>query len=270
MDNKKLKLGKCALAVSLLSLAEYGIEHLLYMISEAAISGGISMTADTLTALGTIFGYTVQVIEVFTLALTALLALFAFTLHGLGRAAACLGIATASRLVYLIPHYYMTILAYGYDSIETLLLLIPVCLFICVIYYLTTAIAALLGVLPSRSRSKTSGEAIQSVLAEDITRRDILDLGNTSTSAIAICALVASASPLIAALINTVTLLAERGGSLTPSMLIGIIFDFVLIIATFLAVHVTLSLVKARLASDSEELTDSNNESDKNNTEVTQ
>lgn len=269
MNDKKVKLSLCAALIIALSVGEYAIEHLLYLFTDAALSGSITITADALSALRVIFGYISQLIEVFTLALASTLAFFSYTTSGAARTAACAGVAVAARLAYLAPHYYMTFMSYGYDSLEALLAILPMCLFISALYYVEISLGVILGALPARLRAKKYGADPKELIIKDAYDRATLDLSNLSTAATAIITLLATVAPLCSVIADTVTLLVNRGGSVTPLMLLGILFDFLLILVTFTVTHAILSAIKGRLISEDAEKTDNNIRSADADTEET-
>lgn len=269
MNDKKVKLSRCALLIIALSVGEYAIEHLLYLFVDGAVSGGIGITADALSGIGLIFGYISQLTEVFTLSLASTLALLSYATSGPGRTAACAGVAVAARLAYLVPHYYMTFMSYGYDSFEALLALLPMCLFILALYYVGISLGVILGALPARLRAKRNGGNSKEMIISDTYERATLDLGNSSTAAIAIISLLATFIPLCAVITDTVTLLVNRGGSVTPLMLLEILFDFLFILVTFTVTHAIISSIKSKLLSVNPEQTNNNTKSADADTEET-
>lgn len=254
---------KCLAVFALVFLCQYAIEHVAYVVTDAAYSGAIYLTAPALSAIRQAVGYIVDAIEICSIAAAALIIMLRFVNSGVLRALPLAGAVLATKLVYVVPHYYMSTISYGYDSAESLLLglLFSLATLISLLIELGAAIA--LGSLPAILHSRREGGEPCELLADGLSRRELLDVGNFGTAAMLIASAVLCAKSLVQAVIDTVAFFSAYGSSYSFGdvlfVMFGLIYPLILIFAAYLVMQLIKSGIMRSAPSE---------EADKNECEI--
>lgn len=244
---KKPRRGICIAVFCALFLLQYGIEHAVYLLTDAVYSGEIYMIADVLNGIRAIAYYATVAIELLSLAAAAYLSLSIYIFCGIKSAAfLALGIC-ASKLLYLFPHYYMTLFANGYSTDEALLFLAPISLFISLVFYLEIAAGVVLGMLPSLIRSRRSLADAKKLLSDSLTEAPIIDVGNVATAALSLISLISCLKHLVTTISDAVILLAERGASISGTDILSIVFELLFVVILMMLSHIMLYLLNRQI-----------------------
>lgn len=243
-DKERPSLGGCALLFALIHLFEYGVEHIVYLLRDAAWSGLISLDSQALGVISLIAEYAVDAIEIASVAVMALILLISLSQRSVAKTA-MLGICMLlTKVIYIFPHYYMTFISYGYDSIETIVMIIPLALFIILISAATLTLTVAIALLPALLKARKSGSACLDVLGDDLECGEFTNLGNSSTSAIGIIAILSSLIHVAIAIADTVNAFIKYGASLPPSVMFSIMGRFLFLLAILVILHFSLCLIR--------------------------
>ena len=246
MEIKAPRIGGCALIFAIIYACQYGLEHATYLLTDAVYAGDVFMTVPVLSAVVTTVGYITLAVEIITLAAAVALVLLSFVSGGITQALALTGTVLATKLIYVIPHYYMTVISYGYNTAESLLfaLLISVGILIIMLAEISAAIA--LGVLPSVSEARKSESVWRDVLHDGLLSHELLDLKNRGTAALLIAAGVSAFKSFALAVVNAISLVARYGTMLTAGDIFAMMFDLIYPIALAVIAYVLMHLIKDR------------------------
>ena len=238
-------LGSCALLFALIHLFEYGIEHVIYLLRDASCSGQISIDSSALNLISLIAEYAVDLVEIASLGFMALMILISIAYSSM-KHTVILGICMIlTKLVYIIPHYYMTFISYGYDSIETLLIALPLSLFILLIITAILAIIVLLSIIPALRKAGSGGVRYNDALGGDIETHEYLNLTNSATAGIAISAIAASGIHIFIAIFETVDVFIKYGASLPPTEILSLVLRYIFLLLVFIGLHFLLCFIKS-------------------------
>lgn len=257
MKIKEPRIGRCLTILAIVFLCQYAAEHAAYIITDAAHSGSIYLTAPALSVIQQAVGYVVDTIEICSIAAAALIIMLRFINGGVLRALSLAGAVLATKLTYVLPHYYMSMISYGYDSAEALLLgaLFSLVTLISMLAEISAAIA--LGFLPAISRARREGGECRELLANDLSRRELLDVGNLGAAAMLIASATLTVKSLAVAIIDTASFFSAYGSSYSFGdvfmVMFGLIYPLILIFASYLV----MQLIKCRIM-----LTESDDEDD--------
>ncbi len=239
--DKRVSISSCFFALFWLSLIEYALEHAMYLLFEASLSAGVYMViAEVLTRL-------VTVLELVIPALTSLFVLFSYIDGGARRASRMSLSLVAARVIYLIPHYYMTHIASGYDTPESLVLSLFSTVFILLLYFAEVSLITFIGLLPAYLRAKKLGREPSSLLINDLSIHAPLDIGNLGCAFIATASIAQFIKSVISVTVDVVTALMKYGSAYPAQMVIASLLDYLIAIAMLVVIHLLLTFVKSKI-----------------------
>ena len=247
MRIKAPSIKSCLYIFALIFVSQYVLEHAAYLITDAVYAGSIFMTAPTLAAVRATVSYLIEAVELVSMGAAAGFVIVALSSDGITSALSVFGIVALTKLLYVIPHYYMVTLSYGYDSLEALLLSAAISLGMLLLMAIELAAATALGALPAILLSRREARSFGEVLTEGLLKNEPTDLGNRGTAALFIAASVVSLKSIILAIVDTVAVIAERGSALSGGDIFGIIFSLLYPIALTALSYLTMHLIKQRL-----------------------
>ncbi|MBR2930659.1 MAG: hypothetical protein IKC32_05470 [Clostridia bacterium] len=224
----------------ILFAVQYGIEHLVYLLRDAVFSGAVKLDAQALSGIGLFANMAVVAVDVIALGYLALRTVNALASGGVKDALITSSVLSFSRLVYLVPHYYMSFISTGYDTVEALLLLLPLSLFIIIVYIFEVLFVSALACLPAFVRYKKTGVSVADQLKDAASEAPRFDVGNAFSAAIALLATGSILKQLVTVIVNTVFTIIDKGSSLGGDVILSIVWDFVFVLLLWILTHTLL------------------------------
>lgn len=254
-------LGGCALLFALIHLFEYLIEHIVYLVRNASWSGAISIDQASMNLISLIAEYAVDTIEIVSLGIMALMVLYSLTYNRI-KSTLILGTCIVlTKTLYILPHYYMTfVLSYGYDSVEAIIMILPLLFFIILITAAILFTIVILACLPAFRKAKRQEARFVDVLGEDMERLEYLNLGNSSTAALAIASLLSAGVHIFIAIFDTVDAFGSYGASLPPAVILSLIGRYIFLVILFISLHFLLCFIKGLLFKEPKEMGEAHTE----------
>ena len=246
MNIKAPRTERCVLWFSITFLLQYLLEHAVYMLTDAAYSGKLMITAPMLNAVRLTVQHLIEAVELLSLAAVLTVVLLTLLEQGKLKALKSFGIIAATKLIYIVPHYYMTYLSYAYDSIEALLLVIPTALGLLLLMLGEISAAIFLAAIPSGAAAKQNGSDWRDVLSEEIAVRELTDVGNRGTAALAIAAAVITVKSFVMAIIDTVSFFIDYGTGYSSADVFSILFALVYPLALMVIAYILMQAIKIR------------------------
>lgn len=247
MEIKAPRIRKCALIFAIIFACQYGIEHAAYMLTDAVYAGDVYMTAPALSAMLTTVGYVIEAFEIITLAAAVTLVLLTLISKGTAAALALVGAILGTKLIYVVPHYYMTIISYGYDSAESILFSFVTSLGILLIMLAELSAAIALGSIPAISEARKTEASWRDVLCDGLSVHELLDVKNRGTAALLIAAAVTVLKAFITAVIGAISMIVKYGASLSAAHIFGMTFDLIYPIALAVISYVLMHVIKDKM-----------------------
>jgi hypothetical protein len=222
------------------NLAAYILFHLSY--AQMLEDGGIYLEYARMYLADAAWGFVMPVTA-------AALALFVFARSGRKAAAVFLTIPALCRLIYSLPYYYIYFVSLGFDSLESLPLMVICAVLESLICYAFISFLLFIGVLFSGSRAKDERrEAIHSSL-------DKVGEGHSPASR---ALLAITLGELILALsiklYDIIVFLLEYGLDLLVGELLLMMLDLIIPILLFIGSVVVLSLLLRRMKREYDEV----------------
>ena len=240
----KPSLGGCVLLFALIHLFEYVIEHVVYLLRDASWSGAISLGESTLSVISLVAEYAVNTTEIVSLGIMALMILVSLACNGLG-SAIVLGICMVlTKVLYIFPHYYMTFISYGYDSIEAIIMILPLAAFIIFTGAAILATVVALSSIPIVRSAKRQDLTYSAALLRDAEKLEHLNLGNSLTASIEIASILSAGVHIFIVFLDMAEAIADYGASLPPAVILSLMARFLFLVLVFVALHFILSLIR--------------------------
>ena len=203
-------------------------------------------------ALALIFGYAhIYVIKVWQMlypALSSMLMLIAYCRGGIKKALLGGAILSAASLLHSLPYFYIELIKYGFDTVESILLSLLISILYAILCFGFTCLGLLLGKLPFRkylTEDKTEGEAI----LNSIGAKGYFYTALPSVRCALILASLGSLIPLANEIYSTVTALVDYGSSLRQNEIFLMVFNYVYIIAAWVLTHASALFIKDKIIS---------------------
>ena len=231
---KKGFLSRFVLIFAGLSLFEYALFHVQYLLS-----------AETVSVLISYIRYYYSLAWDFLMpAISALIMLIVYS--GIGKRDAILGGAylALTRLAFFILYYYMFYISQGFDSIESVSLSLLTSIAFSLLSYLEILLCFGVGMLVMSRAAKKRGVNTEEYMLPAMMREDILDVGIDSTRMTAFMSLTVFIVRLVPLIINTVSFLIENGTHYTGTDIREILIDYLMLLILLILTHIILSKSK--------------------------
>lgn len=225
----------------ILNIIEYGIEHIRYLVYDSVLVG------DVFELIITLFGGAVDIIEAIVPCAVGAVMLLVFAEGGLRVSLLTGGALALSRFFYLVPHYYMSNIFSGFDSIESLWLGAFSSVGIILLFSAEVAICFFLGLLPCYLKGKKTGEDMKNIIHSDALRRESLDVGNKVTAYVAIFALIMFCKMFAIVTIDVVSVLIKYNGQLPSRLLLPVVLEYAFAIVILVLTHFVGLMIVRRL-----------------------
>lgn len=215
----------------ILNIIEYAIEHIRYLVYDSLLVGG------AFEVIITLFGGAVDLLEALIPVAIGAVMLLVFAEGGLRASLITGGCLALSRFFYLVPHYYMSNIFSGFDSVESLGFGALSSVGIILLFSVEVAICFFLGLLPCFLKAKKTGEALGDIILRDLERREPLDVGNKVTAYAAIFASVMFLKMFALATYDVISVLVKYSGAYPSRLLIPTILEYVFAILVLVLTH---------------------------------
>lgn len=215
----------------ILNIIEYAIEHIRYLIYDSVLVG------DAFEVIITLFGGAVDLIEALIPVAIGAVMLLVFAESGLPSSLITGGCLVLSRFFYLVPHYYMSNIFSGFDSVESLGFGTLSSVGIILIFSLEVAICFFLGLLPCFLKGRKTGEAMGDIVLRDLERREPFDVGNKVTAYTAIFALIMFGKMFGIATYDVISILIKYSGAYPSRLIIPTLLEYGFSILVLVLVH---------------------------------
>lgn len=238
---------RCLIIFAAVFLCQYAIEHCAYMLTDAAYAGSLNLTAPALLAIHRTVGYIIDAAEICSAAAAALIVLLRLINSGALKSLVLASAILATKLLYVLPHYYMTVISYGYDSIEALLLSLLSSLAMLLTLLAEISAAVAIGALPAILAARRGGVDYRELLADGLSERELSDVGNHGTAAMLIASAVISVKSVILAIVDTVGFFSVYGSSYSFGDIFRVLFGIIYPIILIFVAYTVMQYLKCRI-----------------------
>lgn len=228
----------------LLNIIEYAIEHIRYLIYDSLLVG------EAFEVIMTLFGSAVDILEAIIPVAIGAVMLLVLADAGLRASLITGGCLVLSRFFYLLPHYYMSNIFSGYDSLESIGLGALASLGIMLLFTLELAVCVLLALTPSLLRARRTREGVREILLSALDKHEPFDVGNKVTAYVGIFALLIFVKMFSIVTADVISVLIKYSGTYPSRLLLPTVLEYgfaiiILILAHFLGLQIIKRLNKS-------------------------